>query len=58
MFYKQGSSTGFAHCLIVKDGAVPAIKDRCHDSEQQAVSKTASHSCVLLAISAQELVTL
>ncbi len=34
---------GFAHRLILKDGAVPAIKD--HDSELQMVSETASNFC-------------
>ncbi len=43
---------GFAHGLILKDGAVPAIKDPGHDSELQMVSETASNVCVLLAISA------
>ncbi len=42
----------------VKDGAVPAIKDRSHDSELQMVSETASNVSVLLAIGAQVLVTL
>lgn len=49
---------GFAQCLILKDGAVPAIKDPGHDSELQTVSETASNVCVLLVISAQELTTL
>ncbi len=49
---------GFAHCLILKDGVVQAIKDPSHDSEPQAASKTASNLCVLLAISTQVLVTL
>ncbi len=44
--------------LILKEGAVPVIKDPVHDSERQAVSKTASNFCVLLAISTQVLVTL
>ncbi len=48
---------GFAHHLILKDGAVPA-KDPGHDSELQMVSETASKVCVLLAIGAQVLVTL
>ncbi len=47
----------FAHCLILKDGAVPAIKDPGHDSELQMVIETASNVCVLLAIGAQVLVT-
>ncbi len=35
-FYKQGPVwLGFAHCLILKDGAVPAIKYPGHDSELQ-----------------------
>ncbi len=40
----------FAHRLILKDGAVPAIKDPGHDSELQAVSEMASNACVLLVI--------
>ncbi len=48
----------FAHRLILKDGAVPAIKDLGRDSELQTVSETASNVCVLLAIGAQVLVTL
>ncbi len=43
---------GFAHGLILKDGAVPAIKDPGHDSELQMVSETASNVSVLLAIGA------
>ncbi len=31
---------GFDHRLILKDGAVPAIKDPGHDSELQMVSET------------------
>ncbi len=38
--------------LILKDGAVPAIKDPGHDSELQMVSETASNVSVLLAIGA------
>ncbi len=49
---------GFAHRLILKDGAVSAIKDPGHDSELQTVSETASNVCVLLVIGAQVLVTL
>ncbi len=45
----------FAHRLILKDGAVPAIKDPGHDSELQAVSETVSNAFVLLAIGAQVL---
>ncbi len=36
---------GFAHGLILKDGAVPAIKDPGHDSELQMVRETASNVC-------------
>ncbi len=32
---KAQFDTGFAHPLILKDGAVPAIKDPGHDSELQ-----------------------
>ncbi len=42
----------FAHRLILKDGAAPAIKDPSHDSELQMVSETASNAFVLLAIGA------
>ncbi len=56
MFYKRGP--GFAHRLILKDGAVPAIKDPSHDSELQMVSETESNVSVLLAIGAQVPVTL
>ncbi len=49
---------GFAHHLILKDGAVPAIKDPGHDSELQTISETASNVSVLSAISAQVLGTL
>ncbi len=48
----------FAHRLILKDGAIPAITDPGHDSELQTVSETASNVSVLLMISAQVLVTL
>ncbi len=58
MFYKAQFNIGFAHRLILKDGAVPAIKDPGHDLELQAVSKTALNFGVLLAISVQVLVTL
>ncbi len=47
-----------AWILILKDGAVPDIKDPSHDSELQTVSETASNVSVLLAIGAQVLVTL
>ncbi len=47
---KAQFDAGFAHGLILKDGAVPAIKDPGHDSELQMVSETASNVCVLLAI--------
>ncbi len=49
---KAQFDAGFAHGLILKDGAVPAIKDPGHDSELQMVSETASNVCVLLAIGA------
>ncbi len=32
---KAQFNAGFAHRLILKDGAVPAIKDPGHDSELQ-----------------------
>ncbi len=52
-FYNKAQfDAGFAHRLILKDGAVPAIKDPGHDSELQMVSETASNVCVLLAIGA------
>ncbi len=44
---KAQFDAGFAHRLILKDGAVPAIKDPGHDSELQTVSETASNVCVL-----------
>ncbi len=47
---KTQFDAGFAHRLILKDGAVPAIKDPAHDSELQMVRKTASNVSVLLAI--------
>ncbi len=47
---KTQFDAGFAHCLILKDGAVPAIKDPSHDSELQMVSETAPNVCVLLVI--------
>ncbi len=37
---KAQFDTGFAHRLILKHGAVPAIKDPGHDSELQTVCKT------------------
>ncbi len=51
---------GFEHRLVLKDGAVPAIKDPGHDSELQMVSETASYDCGMLAIGSgsQVLVTL
>ncbi len=56
-FYKQGPVRYWiCTCLILKDGAVPAIKDPGHDSELQTVSETASNVCVLLEICAQVLV--
>ncbi len=42
---KAQFDAGFAHHLILKDGAVPAIKDPGHDSELQTVSETASNVC-------------
>ncbi len=36
---------GFAHGLILKDGAVPAMKDPGRDSELQMISETASNVC-------------
>ncbi len=47
---KAQFDAGFAHHLILKDGAVSAIKDLGHDSELQMVSETASNVCVLLII--------
>ncbi len=38
--------------MILKDGAVPAIKDPGHDSELQMVSEMASNVSVLFAIGA------
>ncbi len=55
---KAQFDAGFAHRLILKDGAVPAIKDPGHDSELQTVSETASNASVLLVIGTQVLVTL
>ncbi len=49
---KAQFEAGFAHRLILKDGAVPAIKDPGHDSELQMVSETASNVSVLLAMGA------
>ncbi len=37
---KAQFDAGFVHRLILKDGAVSAIKDPGHDSEQQTVSET------------------
>ncbi len=42
---KAQFDAGFAHRLILKDGAVPAIKGPGHDSELQMVSETASNDC-------------
>ncbi len=39
---KAHFKVGFAHRLILKDGAVPAIKGPGHDLELQAVSKKMS----------------
>ncbi len=45
---KAQFDAGFAHRLILKDGAVPGlIKDPGHDSELQMVSETASNDCLL-----------
>ncbi len=38
---KAQFSAGFAHHLILKNGAVPAIKDPGHDSELQTLSEMA-----------------
>ncbi len=43
---KAQFDAGVAHRLILKDGAVPAIKDLGHDSELQTVSETPSNGCV------------
>ncbi len=40
---KAQFDAGFAHRLILKDGAIPAIKDPGHDSALQTVSETASN---------------
>ncbi len=42
---KAQFDVGFAHHLMLKDEAVPAIKAPGHDSEPQSVSKTASNIC-------------
>ncbi len=43
MFYKKGPVRHWiAHRLILKDGAVSAVKDPGHDSELEAVIETAS----------------
>ncbi len=55
---KAQFDAGFAHRLILKDGAVSAIKDPSRDSETQTISETASNVCILLAIGAQVLVNL
>ncbi len=41
---KAQFDNGFAHHLILKDAAVPALKDPGHDSELQTVSEMASKS--------------
>ena len=46
---KAQFDAGFADRLMFKDGAVPTIKVHGHALEPQAVSKTASNVCVLLA---------
>ena len=43
---------GFADRLMLKDGTVPTIKVHGRAMEPQAVSKTASNVCVLVAIGA------
>ncbi len=48
MFYKAQFNAGFAHHLLVKDGAVPAIKDPGHDSELLMVSEMASNVCFVV----------
>ncbi len=55
---KAQFDAGFAHGLILKDGAVPAMKYPRHDSELQMESEIASNACVLLAIDTQVLITL
>ncbi len=46
-FIKQGPVRRWGCAsLILKDGAVPAIKDLGHDSELQTVSETPSNGCV------------
>ncbi len=55
---KAPFNAGFAHRLILKDGAVSAIKYPGHDPELQMVIEMASNVCVLLAIGGQVLVTL
>ncbi len=42
---KAQFDAGFAHHLILKDGAVRTIKVPGHDSELQTVSETASNVC-------------
>ncbi len=48
----------FAHGLILKDKAVPAIKDPGHDSELLAVNESASYVRVFAGDRAQVLITL
>ncbi len=48
---KAQFDAGFAHCLILKDRAVPAINGPSHDSELQTASETHQRS-VLLTIGA------
>ncbi len=43
---KAQVKAGFAHRLLLKDGAVPVIKDPSHESETQGVSKTSSNFCL------------
>ncbi len=45
---KAQFDAGFAHHLILKDGAVPAIKDPGHDSELYQMSLICSRSAQVL----------
>ncbi len=55
---KAQFDAGFAHRLILKDGAVLAIKDPGHDSELQTVIETASNVFVFWAIEYMSVVLL
>ncbi len=55
---KAQFDAGFAHRLILKDGAVLAIKHPGHVSEVQMVSETASNVLYFAGNHAQVLVTL